>query len=69
MVEKYFNKKPLQDISLDEIVAHGSIFAINSDLKIHEIISKAIGISIGEGKIDIIIRAGTEIYLLLMNKS
>ncbi len=61
MVEKYFNKKPLQDISLDEIVAHGSIFAINSDLKIHEIISKAIGISIGEGKIDIIIRAGTEI--------
>ena len=63
MVEKYFNKKPLQDINPDEIVAHGAILAINSNLKIHDIISKSIGISIGKGKMDIIVRAGTEIPL------
>jgi len=63
MIEKHFNKKPLQDINPDEIVAHGAILAINSNLKIHDIISKSIGISIGEGKMDIIVRAGTEIPL------
>ena len=64
MVKDYFNgKQPLQDINPDEIFAYGAILAINSNLKIHDIISKSIGISIGKGKMDIIVRAGTEIPL------
>ena len=63
MVKDYFNKKPLQDINPDEIFAYGAILAINSNLKFHDIISKPIGISIGKGKMDIIVRAGNEIPL------
>ena len=64
MVKDYFNgKQPLQDINPDEIVANGAILAINSNLKIHDIISKSIGISIGKGKMNIIVRAGNEIPL------
>ena len=63
MIKEYFNKKPLQNINPDEIVAHGAILAINRNLKFHDIISKPIGISIGKGKMDIIVRAGKEIPL------
>ena len=49
MVQKYFNgKQPLQDINPDEVVANGAILAAYLDLRIHDITSKAIGISIGK---------------------
>ena len=37
MVQEYFNeKKPLQDINPEEVIAFGAILAANLDLKIHQ---------------------------------
>ena len=64
MVQEYFNgKEPLQNINPDEVVAYGAVLAAYLDLNIHDITSKAIGISIQNGKMDIIIPVGTEIPL------
>ena len=59
MVEKYFNKKPLQNINADEVVAKGALLSAYLDLNIHDITSKGIGIEIENGKMDIIIPVGT----------
>ncbi len=68
MVQEYFNeKKPLQDINPDEVVAYGAILAANLDLNIHDITSKAIGIVIQNRKMDIIIPVGTALPFIGKN--
>ena len=57
MIEKYFNKKPLQNINAEEIVAHGIVLSAYKKLNINDIITKAIGIKIGS-KMDIILPVG-----------
>ena len=60
MVQDYFNgKEPLQNINPDEVVAKGALQSIYSKIHIHDILSKSIGIEINNGKMDIIIPAGT----------
>ena len=74
MVQDYFNgKEPLQNINPDEVVAKGALQSIYSKIYIHDILSKSIGIEINNGKMDIIIPAGTILpqknsKLLLFNK-
>ncbi len=65
MVQEYFNKKPLQNINPDEVVAYGAILFSNKDniLKINDIISKSIGVSTKGGEMSIIIPEGTVIPL------
>ena len=50
MVEKYFNKKILQNINPDEVDVYGAALVPYLDLKIQDIISKPIGIRINQGK-------------------
>ncbi len=50
MVKKYFNKKALQNINPDEIIAQDAALVPYLDLKIQDIISKPIGIRINQGK-------------------
>ena len=61
MVKKYFNgKEPLKTVNVDEIIAHGAaLFPYLKDIKIHDIITNAIGISLEHGNFDIIIPRGT----------
>ncbi len=62
VVEDFFGKDPLRKIETDEVVAYGAILAAYlTDLDIKDIISKNIGISIGGGKMDIIIPRGSHI--------
>ena len=50
MVEKYFNKKSLQNINPDEVIVYYAALVPYLDLKIQDIISKPIGIRINQGK-------------------
>ena len=50
MVKEYFNKEPLKTVNVDEVVAVGATLAPILDLKIHDIITKTIGIEIADGK-------------------
>ena len=59
MIEEYFKKKPLQNINVDEVVAYGASIFPYLDIKIHDITTKNIGISTLNGKMSIIIPAGT----------
>ena len=59
MIEEYFQKKPLQNINVDEVVAYGASIFPYLDIKIHDITTKNIGISTSNGKMSIIIPAGT----------
>ena len=61
MVKNYFNgKEPLQNVNPDEVVAQGALLsAYLNDIKIYDVTSKAIGISIQNKKMDIIIPVGT----------
>ena len=64
MVQKYFNKPPLQNIDVREVVAKGAVLSFyKKDLKISDITTKAIGISIKGEKMGIIIPSGTPIIL------
>ena len=68
MVQDYFDgKQPLQDINPDEVVANGAILAAYLDLRIHDITSKAIGISIGNKNMDVIIPVGTQLPFIGKN--
>ena len=59
MVKKYFGKEPLQNVNVEEVVAVGATLAPTLDLKIHDIITKTIGIEIGDGKMSAIFEVGT----------
>ena len=59
MIIEYFNKIPLQNINPDEVVAQGAVLAAYLDVNIHDITSKAIGIEIQKGIMDIFIPVGT----------
>ena len=62
MVQDYFNKQPLQNINADEVVAHGAVLSISSDIIINDnILNKSIGINTGKGKIIPIIPVGSKI--------
>ena len=62
MVHDYFNKLPLQNINADEVVAHGAVLSISSDIIINDnILNKSIGINAGKGKIIPIIPVGSKI--------
>ena len=60
MVEKYFGKKPLQNITVDEVVANGATLFSNqnNDLIINDITFNNIGIAV-KGKLNVIIPKGT----------
>ena len=60
MVEKYFGKKPLQNIPVDEVVAYGATLFSNqnNDLIINDITFNNIGIAV-KGKLSVIIPKGT----------
>ena len=59
MVEKYFGKKPLQNIPVDEVVAYGAtLFSNQNNLIINDITFNNIGIAIKE-KLSVIIPKGT----------
>ena len=61
MVKEYFNgKEPLKTVNVDKIIAYGAaIFPYIKDIKINDILTNAIGISVGNGIFDIIIPIGT----------
>ena len=60
MVKNFFNgKEPLENVNALEIVAKGAVLAAYSDIKVNDVTSKAIGIQIGDGKMDIIIPTKT----------
>ena len=61
MVKEYFNgKELLKKVNVDEIIAHGAaLFPYLKDIKINDILTNAIGISVGNGIFDIIIPIGT----------
>ena len=61
MVKKYFNgKEPLKTVNVDEIIAHGAaLFPYLKDITINDILTNAIGISVGNRIFDIIIPIGT----------
>ena len=62
MVEKYFNKKPLQNINPDEVVAHGAVLSTSSNLIINDnVLNKSIAINVGIGKTTPIIPVGAKI--------
>ena len=67
MVEKYFNKKPLQKINPDEVVAYGAVVSNYTNVKINDITNKAIGIQIINYNFDIIIPSGTVLPLRNQN--
>ena len=59
MVEKYFGKKPLQNIPVDEVVAYGAtLFSNQNNLIINDITFNNIGIAV-QGKLNVIIPKGT----------
>ena len=60
MVEKYFGKKPLQNIPVDEVVAYGATLFSNqnNNLIINDITFNNIGIAV-KGKLNVIIPKGT----------
>ena len=58
MVKDYFGKEPLQNVNVDEVVAIGATLAPKLDIKIHDIITKTIGIEIGNGKMSTIFEKG-----------
>ena len=59
MIEKYFNKKPLQKLNPEEVVAQRAVlFSYFKDIKIHDIITYSIGISLENGNFDVIIPKG-----------
>ena len=59
IVKKYFGKEPLQKVNVEEVVAIGATLAPTLDLKIHDIITKSIGIEIENGKMSTIFGVGT----------
>ena len=59
MVKNYFGKEPLQNVNVEEVVAVGATLAPTLDLKIHDIITKTIGIEIANGKMSPIFKVGT----------
>ena len=59
MVKNYFGKEPLQNVNVEEVVAVGATLAPTLDLKIHDIITKTIGIEIANGKMSPIFEVGT----------
>ncbi len=59
MVKNYFGKEPLQNVNVEEVVAVGATLAPTLDLKIHDIITKTIGIEIGNGQMSPIFKVGT----------
>jgi len=60
MVKNFFNgKEPLENVNALEIVAKGAVLAAYSDIKVNDVTSKAIGIQISDGKMDIIIPTKT----------
>ena len=59
MVKNYFGKEPLQNVNVEEVVAIGATIAPQLDLKIHDIITKRIGIEIENGKMSTIFHVGT----------
>ena len=67
MVEKYFNKKPLQKINPNEVVAYGAVVSNYTNIKINDITNKAIGIQIINYNFDIIIPSGTVLPLRNQN--
>ena len=63
MVEKYFGKKPLQNINVDEVVAYGAtLFSNQNNLIINDITFNNIGIAV-RGKLNVIIPKGTILAL------
>ena len=59
MVKNYFKKEPLQNVNVEEVVAVGATLTPTLDLKIHDIITKSIGIEIGNGNMAPIFEVGT----------
>ena len=59
MIEEYFQKKPLQNINVDEVVAYGASIFPYLNIKIHDTTTKNIGINTLNGKMSIIIPKGT----------
>ena len=59
MVKNYFGKEPLQNVNVEEVVAVGATLAPRLDIKTHDIITKSIGIGIGNGNMSTIFQVGT----------
>ena len=59
MVKNYFGKEPLHNVNVDEVVAVGATLAPRLDIKTHDIITKSIGIGIGNGNMSTIFQVGT----------
>ena len=58
MVKNYFGKEPLQNVNVEEVVAVGATLAPRL-VKTHDIITKSIGIGIGNGNMAPIFEVGT----------
>ena len=69
MIKDYFKGKTkvLQNINVDEVVAHGATLSAYVDVKIRDITSKDIGIEIADGSMSAIIPRGT--VLPVINKT
>ena len=60
MIKEYFpNKKVLQNINVDEVVAFGATLSAYVDVELRDITSKDIGIEVSGGKMSTIIPRGT----------
>ena len=64
MIKDYFKGKTkvLQNINVEEVVAHGATLSAYVDVKVRDITSKDIGIEISGGKMRTIIPRGTILH-------